>query len=78
MTIKHKNPTNASRQQAAHATLAHYVAAKGNMDTNFESDLEGYITDLLTDLRHLCGSRGIDFDARVESSAMHYAEEMDN
>lgn len=74
--ITHTHPRNAERQSAAHAAVAHYIANKGEMDGNFEADLEGFITDLLTDLRHLCGARGIDFDERARISADHYTAEL--
>ncbi len=34
------------------------------------------LTDLLTDLRHACAEDGLDFDAAVRTSQMHFEEEV--
>lgn len=73
--LPHKNPKNAARQLAAFEIVQRYANLKDNRP-NLEADLEGYITDLLVDLRHLCGARGIDFDNRARISADHYAAEL--
>jgi hypothetical protein len=35
------------------------------------------VTDLLTDLRHLCDFADLDFEALCESSLMHYEAELE-
>lgn len=79
--IPHKKPDNASRQKAAHAALVAFVHRKElclsphTAPKLLEDDLEGYFTDLLTDLMHLADARGIDFNARLLTARDQHDEE---
>jgi len=42
-----------------------------------QEDLTADITDLLTDLRHLCAEMGIIFEECVATSEMHFDAEQD-
>lgn len=62
---------NADRAARALATLKHY-------NTTFhasDSDHETALTDLLTDLRHLCAQEKISFGNASQKSTMYYQAE---
>ena len=59
--------TNAERVERAQGALAGYDLLDEGQDA---------VTDLLTDLRHLCDVEGFDFDAAVRSSEMHHEAEV--
>jgi hypothetical protein len=60
--------TNAQRAGFARTTLRHYnKIVRGEMETA--------PVDLLSDLMHYCGQKGLDFDALVDSARNHYHDE---
>lgn len=49
--------------------------ALGQLPDWWENDNRSNVVDLLTNLRHLCNSEGIDFEAALAMSAIHFEEE---
>lgn len=45
------------------------------LDTYPEDDRETLVIDLLTDLRHLCADRGMNFGQALAMSEQHYESE---
>lgn len=50
------------------------------LDNNYDdNEKETQLTDVLTDIRHFCEMKGLDFDACLDSSYAHYlGEKVDN
>jgi hypothetical protein len=61
--------TNAQKAEAAGFTLITYTKIKGDYD------VAGDITDLLTDLGHLCDQKKLDYRALIKSALMHWETE---
>lgn len=64
-------PTNEDRANTAYSTLLAYNSYKGGGNGDHADD----ITDLLTDLRHLCDQTGEDFNYCLRVSQEHHIEE---
>ena len=64
--------TNEDRRSWALEALEAFAAVTGDRMENSE-DLESVITDLITDIMHLCDEEKIDF-AAVSSRAAHHHE----
>ena len=54
------------------ARMGSLISRRARMDG---TDCSGAIRDLLTDIRHLCDSKGIDFHERLDASYEVYLEE---
>ena len=64
--------TNKTRAETAlHCLVSQYSTENGNP---YHTD----VCDILTDLRHLCDMKGIDFQAELERSGRHWLEEVQN
>ena len=53
-----------------------YEYAKGHAGAPFGVEAAVTLTDILADLRHLAALYGVDFDAVVTESAMHFRAEV--
>lgn len=70
-------PANKRRAQSALRVASGYSMTDEARNLGLKShDLEADITDLLTDLRHLCQYKSIDFDRKVSQSDYHYTAEL--
>ena len=58
--------------QKSVADIAHIVKAMIRRDG---SDASGAVRDLMTDLRHFCEAKGLDFHERADASYQVYLEE---
>lgn len=65
--MNYRNENRATRAAKA-------IAAAGYTDQDLEC--QSAVADLLTDLRHLADAQEFDFDAAVETSAVHHATEV--
>ena len=65
--------TNPDRARDMQRVLQMHAVLAGN--DPFE-EIDALVTDLLTDLLHLCGAEGIDFHDQLATAEMHYREEM--
>jgi hypothetical protein len=65
-------PTNAERDERAYRLLLIYAQRTGQ---DMSHEREDIVCDLLTDLRHHCANYGIDFESRVQMSAIHFEAE---
>jgi len=58
---------NTNKTKKAHSALiSHY---------DFENDSEAAVTDLLTDLMHICDEYGLDFENELRKANSHYEAE---
>lgn len=64
---------NKRRQWRAYDALEYY---KHGLLEEDGSVCEDDFTDILTDLRHLAGATGVDFDSVVIRATNHYVEEL--
>jgi hypothetical protein len=68
VTAKARNKARAKRAEEVLA-MATYLSIGEDRTTA--------LVDLLTDLRHYCGQKGLDFNDAVGGSAIHYAAELE-
>jgi hypothetical protein len=73
-------PTNAERADRAADILDAYVREIGEVWSGDEVEqielIRSFITDLLTDIRHLCDKLGIDWAGVSRLADIHHAEEL--
>lgn len=68
-------PTNEDRADRAREILRDYCRKVYQLEDGEES--ASVIGDILADLRHLCAEEGIDFEAPLLMSEVHFNEEND-
>jgi hypothetical protein len=74
---------NLERARDADAALVAFVCAKENMkiecleDSRSGQDLQEWLTDLLSDLRHWARVNDVDYDKSVDLSRTHFNAELD-
>lgn len=69
------SPENQRRAQRGLSTLAHHQEDGSIARVGSEIDYL-VIADMLADIRHLCGWKGVDFNRAVDYSNVHYIEEL--